>query len=88
MLAGDWDKVLTYTSPAYRQTTTAQRYAGGYAGIANWTAAKVDRVDCTELRCEVVYLVTYQMTRPNIENTRPLQDLWISANGDWYIYEE
>lgn len=88
MMAGDFVEALEYTSRAYRQSATANQYRARYAGVGNWTKATVDRVACEEERCNVTISVTYRMVRPNIENTRPLNEVWISTGGDWYIYEE
>lgn len=88
LLAQDIDKALSYTTPAFRERTTSGRYAGRYAGVVNWQEAKVDRVDCEAERCNVRVLVTYQLPRPRITNTRPLDEVWIKVDGKWYIYHQ
>lgn len=94
MLAGDWDTARGYMSPALRQLTDTRRYAETHARVSNWTDAKVNRVSCEELRCKVEFLITYLMVpfegedSPPLENTRPLEDLWILVDGEWYVYEE
>lgn len=88
MMAGDFERALAYTTPAFREGTTSNRYRGRYAGVGNWTNASVERVACEEERCNVTISVTYQMVRPNIENTRPLDEVWITTGGEWYIYEQ
>lgn len=88
MMAGDFERALEYTTPAFRSGTTSNQYRNRYAGVGNWTNASVERVACEEERCNVTISVTYQMVRPNIENTRPLDEVWITVGGDWYIYEQ
>lgn len=83
----EFDKALQYTSPAFRAVTTMHSYSGRYAGAATWKDARVDQVTCEEQSCEVRLMVTYQLGRPRIENTRPLDKTWIQLDGQWYIYE-
>ena len=88
LMVGNFEKAWEYTTPAFRQSSNISRYASRYVGVSNWTNAAVDKVACEEEKCNVTISVTYQMVRPNIENTRPLNEVWITAGGDWYIYEE
>jgi len=88
LMARDIDKVMTYTTPSYRARANPVRYASRYAGVINWTEARVGSVDCEEDRCSVKVMVTYQMNRPKMINTRPLDEIWIKVDGAWYIYHE
>lgn len=88
MLAGDFEKALGYTNSSFRQVTSADEYQLRYSGAANWTDAKVDRVVCEDERCEVRVLVSYRMVTPTVVNTRPLDQVWISVDGQWFMYEQ
>jgi len=88
LMAHDINKAMTYTTPAYRDRTTPERYAGLYAGVVNWQEAQVHQVDCEEERCNVKVLVTYELPRPRINNTRPFDEVWIKVDGRWYIYHK
>lgn len=83
----DFNGALQYTSPNYRSLTSMTTYSGMYAGAATWTDATVDRVTCEEQTCEVRFMVSYELGRPRIENTRVLPKTWIQLDGQWYIYE-
>lgn len=81
-VAGAWK----YTSPTYRQRVTPEAYTASVAGLVNWSAAKVDTVVCSEERCEVRYLLTYTIPKMKMENTRPMNEIWIKTDGNWWIY--
>ena len=87
LMSGDFDKALEYTTPTFRQSSSAGAYRSRYGGVGNWTEAIVEQVACEPESCSVRLQVTYQMTRPKMENTRPLDEVWILAEGEWYIYE-
>lgn len=86
LLAGNLVSSMEYTTPAFRQRSTVNQYAGRFAGAANWTGAVVEQVTCEEDRCNVDVQVTYQIPRPRITNTRVLEEVWIRIDGQWYIY--
>ncbi|MCK9247023.1 MAG: hypothetical protein M0P11_08760 [Anaerolineaceae bacterium] len=88
LLAWDLDKVMEYTTPVYRSRVSKNQYGSRYLGVANWTEANVDSVSCSEDRCDVKVQVTYEMVRPRMTNTRPLDETWIKVDGQWYIYHK
>ena len=87
LMAGDFAGALEYTTPTFRQSSSASAYRSRYGGVGNWTEATVEQVSCEPESCNVRVLVSYQMVRPRMENTRPLDEVWILAEGEWYIYE-
>ncbi len=86
----DWnlDKAISFATPAQRERSTPKEYGARYAGVANWTEARVKEVACEEERCDVTILATYEMRRPKIKNTRPLDQVWIKVGKEWYIYHK
>jgi hypothetical protein len=86
LLARDIKKAFSFLTPAFRETTTWQRYSGKYAGVTQWRAVGVNSVECDVDRCDVNTFVTYQMVRPKVENTRSRQEVWINVDGQWYFY--
>lgn len=86
LMARDMEKAFSFLSPAYRETTTWQRYSGKYAGVNNWREATVKSVKCEVDRCDVSTSIRYQMIRPRVENTRALKEVWIKVGGQWYFY--
>lgn len=86
LMARDMEKAFSFLSPAYRKTTTWQRFSGKYAGAANWREATIKSVECEVDRCDVDVSVRYQMMRPKVENTRTQKEVWIEVGGEWYFY--
>lgn len=87
LFTGDFETALAYTSPGYRQTSSVNQYRLKYAGVGNWTGVNVESVTCDAERCAVRALVSYRLPRPAITNTRPIDEVWIPVDGQWYIYE-
>lgn len=86
--AGEFEEAYAMTTPAYRSVTRPSRFASEYAGAPNWINAEVAKVECAEERCEVRLLITYRLMRPAIENTRPIQQVWLQSDGKWYLYPD
>lgn len=87
LMTRDLERALEYTTPSFRRSITPRAYGGRYAGAANFTGATVQRVECEEETCNVRILISYQLARPRIENTRPFDEVWVLVDGQWYIYE-
>lgn len=85
--AGDYAKALSYANPSYRLLNGVDQYRSRYGGAENWKGAEVDNVSCDPERCRVRLLITYRMAQLEVENTRPLDELWIAIDGQWYIFE-
>lgn len=86
LMARDMEKAFSFLSPAYRKTTTWQRFSGKYAGVTNWREATIKSVECEVDRCDVNISIRYQMIRPKVENTRTQKEVWIEVGGEWYFY--
>jgi hypothetical protein len=88
IMRGEFKAAYAYLTPAFRETSTWQRYASRYAGVGSWRGATVKSVDCEPERCNVKVSIRYQMVRLKIENTRSFDEVWIEVGGKWYIYHE
>jgi hypothetical protein len=88
LLAGDTETAYGFASPAYRASTTLQRYRGGFGQSVKWISAVVDSVECDAERCEAVIQLTYQMLPNMIQNTRPVEETWIAVEGQWWRHQE
>ena len=84
LMAWDLDKVYSFFSPASQAVYDKADLGSAYAGARRWTAAKVSSVNCEALRCEVTYLIDYKMVRPAYENSRPIAEVWVNIDGNWY----
>jgi uncharacterized protein YceK len=86
LLEGNLKEAWAFTSPAYRQFSGPGQYNVEVAGATRWTAAQVDAVECAEDVCEVSVLVSYEIKRLGMKNTRPLDYKWLKADRDWWLY--
>lgn len=86
LLAGNFEKALNYTTPAYRTGRGITDYTRRHAGTGSWNKAEVSSVTCTGDRCEVAIEVTYQTFGSGFENTRSREERWIRVDGSWFVY--
>ena len=86
LLAGDLDKAWAFTSPSYRQFSSAKEYSPHVQGSGRWTSAKVDSVQCTEDVCDVSVMVEYHIQTLKMSNRRPLDYKWVLVDGEWWLH--
>ncbi|MDO8862521.1 hypothetical protein Q6D67_12490 [Haliea sp. E1-2-M8] len=86
LLAGNFEKALNYTTPAYRTGRGLKTYTRSHVGVTSWNKAEVSSVVCEGDRCEVAIEVTYQTFGSGFENTRSREERWIRVDGSWYLY--
>jgi hypothetical protein len=86
LMAKDVEAAYQYTTPGYRATTSAQVFALRVGGVPSWTEAKVDTVTCEEEICQVKTLISYEIKRLKMQNTRPMDEKWLKSDGEWYLY--
>ena len=86
LLAGNFEKSMNYTTPAYRTGRGITSYTRRHAGTSSWNKAEVSSVTCESDRCEVAIEVTYQTFGSGFENTRSREERWIRVDGSWYVY--
>lgn len=84
----DFQKAWMYTSPSYRASRDVNTFKRTVAGALNWTDAKVKTVTCEADRCDVVTDITYSLPRFKLENTRPIERVWIKIDGKWWLYQK
>lgn len=99
LIAQDYDKALSFVSPAYRNGPRAKSYRARFDGASFWKRAEVAWVRCGESddadRCDVRLWVYGAMPhfggpRDQRGDTVPisLNSLWIYVEGNWYQYLE
>ena len=86
LMARDVAGAYAFTSPNYRQFSSAKGYNVNVAGSGNWTSAVVDSVQCTEEVCDVRVMVEYTLRQYKMSSRRPLDYKWVRAEGDWWLY--
>jgi len=86
--AGDFEKALSYATPAYQMTTTPKRYSARVAAAPSWINAVVDSVECQQADiCDVRVMITHYMYKTKIETKIPLEEKWINVDDHWWIYQ-
>lgn len=97
LIAQDYEKALSYVSPAYQNGPRAKSYRARFDGASMWKRAEVAWVRCDEMpepdRCEVrlwVYGAMPHFGGPVDQrgDTVPisLNSVWIQVDGKWYQY--
>jgi len=86
VLAKDIEAAYGFTTPNYREYSSAQRYSSTVAGSLRWTEAEVDSVQCDEEVCEVRVIIGYKIKRYGIENRRVVDYKWLKVAGQWWLY--
>lgn len=88
LLAKDIAAAWEFATPAYRKANSVSVFNKRVAGSGTWEAANVDSVVCEEDRCDVKTLVTYYLPVLKVRNTRPMDEVWIKVDGQWWIYQK
>lgn len=85
----DYDKALTYMTPTYQKSPSAENFRAEFSGVGWWTDVTLQWVRCEESsdpsRCEVRYIVT--VLRPPATTAPipvPLETVWVKLGGQWY----
>jgi hypothetical protein len=86
LLARDFDTAYGFTTPNYREYSSAQRYSSTVAGSLRWTAIEVDSVQCGEDVCEARVIIDYKIKRYGIESRRAVDYKWLNVAGQWWLY--
>jgi len=89
----DYQKALTYMTPAYQESPRAERFRGDYVGSAFWQKADLKWVKCDEgqppRRCSVRLIITF-MKPPEMSVPTPIpyDTTWLFVQGNWFQYKD
>ncbi len=86
LLAGDLEGAWRFTTPAHRQANPPGHYTRHVGGAGDWTAAEVRHVSCEDERCVAQVRLSYRIRSLNVVNTRPVEEVWIKVDDQWWIY--
>lgn len=85
---GDLAAAYAYLSPAAREVTSFEKYAGSLKPGA-WRSGTVDKVVCSaDDLCNVDVNVKYVFkprNGPAVENARVLSEMWRQVGGEWWF---
>lgn len=91
LVAQDFAKAYTYSTPAYRQLRTAAYYKANRQGVPfTWLGAQVIRVDCEEKKCAVRIALESKPISPfGFKGTLStgLDETWVQEDGQWWLLE-
>ena len=93
----DFEKALSYTTPAYRDSARAELYQANHSGSSFWLKTEVAWVKCDEVenpeRCNVRLWVFGQFPSPGRYTGQrgsdvpvSLDSVWIKIDQQWYQY--
>lgn len=94
LIERDFDEAWEYYSPGFRETMDQRDFVYDMERRpVRWRAAQVGGVECEADRCTVTTDVTYNVPgapsgMSRIENSRPVQETWIRAEGAWWFMPE
>src|SRR5690554_7236845 len=86
LMAGDYKKAYSFTSPGYRSAYPLVRYKARYLGAGNWTYAKAGKASCEDALCKVAIDIKYKSIHAKHELPSLLNEKWILVDGVWYLY--
>lgn len=89
LLAGNTELAYEFTNPGFRSAISPEGYHHRVASGTRWIAARVERVECEQRRCEVSVDVTYQLTEPDLglDFEETFEEIWIFVDDQWWIYQ-
>jgi hypothetical protein len=85
LLSGDIERAYGFITPAYRATRSLALYRARFGAAVQWNDATVQSVECEAERCRVVVNLSYRLIRQRMENTRPMDEVWVFSEGNWWI---
>jgi len=88
LIAGNWEKAYSYSTPAYRKAVDLFGFRARSAGPVKLKSAEVVNARCRDLTCEVTVRVGFApLQRGYPETFTDLEDRWVLESGDWWRYE-
>ena len=86
LMAGEFEKSMRYTTPAYRGSRGLDYYRRAFLGAPSWRGVEGVEAICEDEACDVRFELTYQTLQEGMVNTRTMKERWISLDGQWFIY--
>lgn len=93
LIAQDYERALTYTTPEFQKGPRAERYRGEFGGSVYWQSIDFKWVKCDDetdaRRCEARFIIT--LLRPPAVSTpipMPYDTVWVRPSDQWYLYHD
>jgi len=81
LVKGDYKAAYAYLSPGSKAVQPEAEYVNSLRR-GFWKAARVEKVTCTEQRCEVGASIEYELQGRRTKT--PLQEVWIRDGSEWW----
>ena len=84
----NFDGAYVYETPAFREVYSQRAYRGRFGSSVRWTDASVRSVtvdgDSAEVMVTITYVTLDPVGRP-FTNDRPIRELWVRSEGEWWF---
>ena len=93
LMALDYDKALSMTTPGFQKSPRASRYRADFSGTGWWQDVTLKSVNCDDVvpheRCEVRQIISL-MRPPATKYPIPIpyDSVWLNIDGEWYIFHK
>lgn len=94
LLAGDLETAYGYYSPGYRSSTSVVDFGIEWrVRKVGYTSAAYKEHVCEDVRCTVLFDITYKVTRPvpgltTWESKSVVEETWVRTDGEWWYLPE
>jgi hypothetical protein len=91
LLSGDFDGAYEYLSPGFRSSVSSIQYQRSILlKRVRWTDAEFKRSECTETSCDVMILLSFNVSGalPGVKSYDGKKDIvekWVLVDGMWYL---
>lgn len=90
VVAGDWGKAYTFSTPAYRDSVDLYGFRRSHDGFVKYKEAEVLSVKCEEAEsCKVRIRIRFSTAFSHEgfgESSTDIEDVWVRDAGEWWRY--
>ena len=91
LVAGDFTKAYTYSTPGYRAVVNAEMFRGRHGAAVKWVGSEVASVKCPEtMRCLVNIRLEVQPLlggRFGDKIDTHIDETWLLEGGQWWVFQ-
>jgi len=88
MMEADYKKAWDYLAPGFRKRVPLDAYTLRFAGKTRWTGARIVKVACEDVRCEVDVDADYHYVGNASfaahDGQQDIKEVWIQTDGHWW----
>lgn len=91
LVAGEFSKAYTYSTPGFRQVVTADGFRSRYGSAVVWVGTEVVSVVCPEpVKCNAVIRLDYKPLkggRTGAPLNTHIDETWLLEGGQWWVFQ-